>query len=101
MTIGSRIRRAKRERIVGYERIDGRRVKVSETKNYKRYRVREPEQFKKTSFRTLDIGRPKKHQMVRGKLKRTERWATQAVIVEKPAPKKETREIVKKAVKYQ
>ena len=58
-------------------------IKFHETKRYKRYRIKSPRLFKKSSFRTLDIGRPKKHMLIRGKLKSTGEWKTQSVIVEK------------------
>jgi len=68
------------------------------TKNYVRYRIMSPKLFKKSSFRTLDIGRPKKHMLIRGKLKSTGAWKTQAVIVEKGV--KPSRQILKKARRY-
>jgi len=74
--------------------------KVHRTKKYNRYRIRDPDEFKKSSFRTIDIGRPKRHQLIRGKLKKTGKYATQAVIVEKGTPDGTTREIIKKAKKY-
>ena len=72
--------------------------KRHKTKNYMRYRIRSPKLFKKTSFRTLDIGRPKKHMLIRGKLKSTGKYATQAVIVEKGT--RPSRQILKKAREY-
>jgi len=74
--------------------------KVHATKNYKRYRIRDPDEFKKGSFRTLDIGQPKKHQLIRGKLKKTGKWETQAVIAEKGIKDGMTKEIIEKAKKY-
>jgi len=74
--------------------------KVHRTKKYNRYRIRDPDEFKKSSFRTLDIGKPKRHQLIRGKLKKTGEWATQAVIVEKGIKDGTTKEIIEKAKKY-
>jgi len=68
------------------------------TKNYVRYRIRSPKLFKKTSFKTLDIGRPKHHQLIRARLKSTGKYATQAVIVEKGT--KPSKQILKKARIY-
>lgn len=76
------------------------------TKNYVRFRIKNPRLFIKSSFRTLDIGKPMGHQLVRAKLKKTGRWATQSVIVEKRLynssayVRKITREIIKKARMY-
>ena len=45
---------------------------------YFRVRVINPTMCKKNSFRTLDIGRPKKHMLIRCKRKTTGKWTTQA-----------------------
>jgi len=68
------------------------------TKGYVRYRIRSPKLFKKTSFRTLDIGRKKHHQLIRARLKSTGKYATQAVIVQKGTRPSKT--ILKRARKY-
>lgn len=70
---------------------------IEKTKNYTRYRIRDPKKFVKSSFRTLDIGRPKKHMLVRAKLKKTGKWATQSVMVEKGAWDRWTKKIIDKA----
>jgi len=72
------------------------------TKNYIRYRIRDPRRFIKSSFRTLDIGRKGYHKLIRAKLKTTGKFATQSVLVEKKyanklSVKKQTRKIIKKA----
>jgi len=74
------------------------RFKKHRTKNYVRYRIRSPKLFKKTSFRTLDVGRKKHHQLVRARLKSTGKYATQAVIVEKGI--RPSKQILKKAREY-
>ena len=100
MVITRRIKRAKRERIVGYTRVAGKRLKVTETKTRYRYRLREP----RGKIRTLEIGKPKRHQIIRQK---PDGWQTQAITVEKRLVKKplkprgRTREIIERAVKYQ
>jgi len=72
--------------------------KKHKTKGYTRYRIRSPKLFKKTSFRTLDVGRPGHHQLIRARLKSTGKYATQAVIVEKGT--KPSKTILKKARRY-
>jgi len=74
------------------------RFKRHRTKNYVRYRIRNPKLFKKTSFRTLDVGRPGHHQLIRARLKSTGKYATQAVIVEKGT--RPSKAILKKARLY-
>jgi hypothetical protein len=80
------------------EHIEGLKPRV--TKNYKRYRIRNPKLFKKGSFRTLDIGKPKRHLLVRGLLKSTGTWKTQSVLVEKKLSDGMTKSIIQKAKKY-
>lgn len=57
--------------------------------------------FINNSLRTLDIGRPKRHMLIRGRLKGApEEWRTQAVLVEREIWKKDrkiTKEIIKGA----
>jgi len=74
------------------------RFKRHRTKSYVRYRIRSPRLFKKSSFRTLDVGRRGHHQLIRARLKSTGKYATQAVIVEKGT--KPSRQILKKARLY-
>lgn len=68
------------------------------TRNYIRHRIRDPKLFKKSSFRTLDIGRPKKHMLIRGKLKKTGKYVTQSVIVQRGT--KLSKDIIRKARRY-
>lgn len=81
--------------------VEGKPITVTKTKNYTRYRIRNPRLFRKSSMRTLDIGKPKGHQLIRGRLLKNNQWKTQSVIAQKGIPKKLTRDIVTKAVKYQ
>jgi len=73
---------------------------VDITKNYERHRIRDPALFDKSTFRTIDIGSPGIHKLVRAKLKKTGEYRTQSVIVElkhakDPEVKKQTAQIVK------
>ena len=75
-------------------------IRKDTTKNYVRYRVRDPRMFKEDSFRTLDIGESGKHKLIRGQLKSNNEYKTQSVIVEKKYDKKlwnETKDILQKA----
>lgn len=56
-------------------------MKVHMTKRYVRYRIREPKDFVKNSFRTHDIGRVGHTKRIAGILKKSGKWATQAIIV--------------------
>ena len=58
-------------------------VKVHFTKGFARYRVKSPTAFKPTSFRTQDIGRKGHSKRVAGRLKKTGRWATQALLIKR------------------
>ena len=51
------------------------------TKKYARYRIKSPAKFKKSSFRAHDIGRPGHSKRIAGRLKKTNRWRTQSVLV--------------------
>jgi hypothetical protein len=53
------------------------------TKNYVRFRIREPSRFNKSSFRIKNIGRPHHHRLVVGKLKGEKKMTVQAVLVNK------------------
>src|SRR3990172_8321490 len=55
--------------------------KVHLTENYARYRLREPNEFVKSSLRTHDIGRKGHAKRIAGKLKRSGKWETQAVLI--------------------
>jgi hypothetical protein len=97
-------KRKRKEKTIGRIKVAGKKIKVTETKTRYRYRVREPK--KGAKYRVLDIGKPRKHQIVRMKPRKAKKWKTQSVIVEKKLvknplkPKGETREILEKAVKY-
>lgn len=70
-----------------------------EANNY-RYRIRDPRLFKDDSFKTLDIGEEGNHKLIRGRLKKNNKFKTQSVIVEKEYDKKlrpETNKIIRKA----
>jgi len=53
------------------------------TKNYARYRIIDPEEFIKGSFKTMDVGRKGHTKIIRGRLKENGRWATQAILINK------------------
>ena len=55
--------------------------KVHLTKMYARYRIREPKEFIKSSFRTHDVGRVGHTKRIAGRLKKTRKWETQAIII--------------------
>lgn len=77
---------------------------MRKTEGYVRFRIESPSKFKKGSFRTVDIGQTGGHKLIRGKLKTTGAWKTQAVIVEKktyPYSKPETYRIISRIKKYQ
>lgn len=63
-------------------------IKRHDTKKHVRFRVEDPKKFKKTSFRIHDIGRPGHTKRIAGRVKKTKKWATQAIILEKPATKR-------------
>jgi len=70
--------------------------------NLARYRIRDSRMFDENSFRTLDIGEPGKHKLIRGRLKRNRKWKTQSVTVERSRDRelrKETNEIIARAMK--
>lgn len=52
-------------------------------KKWYTFRVRDPSQFIPRSLRSLDIGYPQRHIMIRGRLKRNMKWATRSLLVEK------------------
>jgi hypothetical protein len=57
------------------------------TKAYERWRIREPSEFKKSSFKTIGIGRKGwKSKRIIGKLKKDNEWATQAVLISRKEP---------------
>jgi len=63
-------------------------MKIHKTKKYVRYRIRSPKLFVKSSFRTDDIGRPGHSKRIAGILKKTGKWATQAILISKEDYKK-------------
>lgn len=78
-------------------------LKPEFTKDYARFRVKDPNDFKqravkgeKGKFRTLDVGRKNHSKILRGRLKNNGRWATQAVLVTRKDYRQGTRVKVKK-----
>ena len=61
------------------------------TRRYARYRIEEPSKFLAGSFRMHDIGRKGHSKRVAGRLKRTGRWKTQAILIAKGDYKEGTR----------
>lgn len=57
--------------------------KVTLEKNFYRVRVKSPKQFKPLSFRNFDIGKKKGIQLIRAKPYWSNKFETQAIIVEK------------------
>lgn len=69
------------------------------TKNYVRFRIREPSKFNQSSFRIKNIGRPQHHKLVVGKLKGEKKMTTQALLVNRKTYKEDkatTRKILAK-----
>lgn len=64
------------------------KLKVHLTKRYARYRIKEPSEFKKGSFRTHDIGRKGHAKRIAGINKKTGKYETQSVIVSREDYKK-------------
>lgn len=56
------------------------------TKQYERWRIREPSEFRKGSFRTHDIGRKGWSKRIAGRLKKGNEWATQAILISRKEP---------------
>lgn len=78
----------------------GRGYKPHVTERFVRVRIRPVGSFKPSSFRTLDIGKPERHKLIRGQLKR-DGWKTQSVLIEKKVfPTKHTIPIIEKAKQY-
>lgn len=57
--------------------------KKDTTARYVRFRVRDPKRFIRGSFRTHDVGRVGSTKRIAGRLRRSGKWATQAIIIEK------------------
>jgi hypothetical protein len=57
--------------------------KVHLTKEYARYRVRNPKRFIAGSLRTQDIGRTGHSKRIAGRLRTTGKFATQAILIAK------------------
>jgi len=70
-------------------------LKVHKTERFDRYRVREPEEFEKSSFRTHDIGRPGFSKRVAGQLKSSGKWQTQSFLVSRKEPAKRKMKLLK------
>lgn len=51
------------------------------TRRYVRFRIRSPRRFKRSSFRTQDIGRKGHSKRIAGRLKSTGKFATQSILV--------------------
>jgi len=90
--------RKKAEKKVKIMKVAGKKVEVLETKNYIHYRIR-PKTYGKV--RILDIGEPKRHQLVR--VETPKGWVTKSVRVQKGVrvSPRETKEIIRKAILYQ
>ena len=70
-----------------------------EGNNY-HYRIRDSRLFKKNTFITLDIGDPGKHQLIKGRLKKNNKFKTQSILVEKEFDKElrpETNRMIRQA----
>lgn len=70
--------------------------KVHLTAHYARYRIKSPGAFRKGSFRTQDIGRKGHSKRIAGRLKKSGKWATQAILISRADYKKGTRVIKKR-----
>ncbi|MFX0133365.1 MAG: hypothetical protein ACFFDN_06965 [Candidatus Hodarchaeota archaeon] len=90
--------RERAERKTGETRIAGKKIDIYESKNYVHYRINPKA---KGETRVLDIGEPKRHQLIRVKTKKG--WVTRSVRVQKnvSVSPTETKEILRKAVLYQ
>lgn len=75
--------------------------KIESTDGYISVQIRPLSRFKKGSIKTLDIGEPGGHQLTRGRLIKTDKWATQRVMIEKDSLSEESVEIARKAKLYQ
>lgn len=58
-------------------------MKITETKNYIRLRIMDPKLFKKSSFRTQDVGRKGHMKRITARLKVNNEWETQSWIFNK------------------
>jgi hypothetical protein len=65
--------------------------KVELTENFARYRIRSPKDFVEGSFRTDDIGRKGHSKRIAGRLKGTNKWATQSILIDRSDFAKGTR----------
>ena len=63
--------------------IAARKGKYHYTQRYKRERIREPRLFQKSSFRTIDPGRPRGTKIIIGRLKGKKTTTTQAILRER------------------
>lgn len=72
------------------------------TERYERWRIRDPREFDQRTFRTHDIGRPGYSKRIAGRLNKTGRWATQALLIAHNEPaykKKQMRKNVKEIIR--
>lgn len=67
------------------------------TKRYERWRIRNPDKFKKRSFRTHDIGRKGYSKRIAGQLKKTGKWATQSLLISRNEPEYKKKKLRKNA----
>lgn len=90
--------RKKSEKPIGTMKVAGRNIQVKESKNYIHYVIRPNA---KGQTRVLDIGEPKRHEIIRVHTKAG--WVTRSVRVQRHArvSPSQTREIIRKAVLYQ
>jgi len=67
------------------------------TDKFERWRIREPSEFIKGSFRTHDIGRKGFSKRIAGKLKKSGKWATQAILISRAEPEAMKKKLRQKA----
>lgn len=53
------------------------------TKHFARYRQRDPEQFVKGTMRTKDVGREGHSKLIVGKLRASQKYAIQSVLIDR------------------
>lgn len=90
--------RKRAEKPAGFITVEGKRIPKKETTGYIHYQIRPKA---KGITRVLDIGEPKRHQLIRVKTRKG--WVTRSVRVQKgvKVSPSETRQIISKAIKYQ
>jgi hypothetical protein len=70
---------------------------VDYTKQYERHRILPPGKFKKTSFRTHDIGKKGFSKRIAGQIKGTNKWMTQSLLISRAEPATMKRKLRKEA----